>query len=109
MLGFSLVGVLEGRFDVELARDASHALAALATTPCDAVIADEDLRSRRGVEFLADVRERYPRVRRIIMTADADPIAAAGEVPDRVLQKPFELEELLEALDDAPSAVAATG
>jgi DNA-binding NtrC family response regulator len=108
MLGFSLVGVLEGRFAVELARDATRALQVLATDSFDVVVADEALPGRRGVDFLADVRDRHPRVRRVLMTADEELARAARGVCHHVLLKPFELEELLEALDATP-AVAAAG
>lgn len=105
MLGFALVGVLEGRFDVELARDATQALQVLATTPFDVVVVDEDVPGRRAAELLAEVRHRQPRVRRLLMTADEGDLARDGVPWDHALQKPFELEELLENV--APASMRA--
>lgn len=106
MLGFALVGVLEGHFDVELARDATRALQILSTTPFDVVLVDEDLPGRRGPELLAEIRQRHPRVRRLLMTGDATGRPPGETTWDHALQKPFELEELLENV--APASVRAS-
>lgn len=105
MLGFALVGVLEGRFDVDLARDATQALQILGTTPVDVVVVDEDLPGRRAAELLAEVHQRQPRVRRLLMTAEEGGHAPEGAPWDHALQKPFELEELLENV--APASLRA--
>lgn len=98
MLGFALASVLEGHHDVELARDATHALQLLATSHFDAVLAD-DAPASGGVELLREVRRRHPRVRRLLMTRD-DPSAVSGDggLWEGVLAKPFELDDLLELL-----------
>lgn len=104
MLGFALASVLEGHYDVELARDPAHALRCLATSHFDAILADDapgwtPVGSRGGVELLREVRRRHPRVRRLLMTRD-DPSAVTAEdgLWEGVLAKPFELDDLLELL-----------
>jgi DNA-binding response OmpR family regulator len=98
MLGFALTSVLEGHYDVELARDAAQALRCLATAHFDAILAD-DAPGSGGQELLREVRRRHPRVRRLLMTRD-DPSAVTGEdgLWEGVLAKPFELDDLLELL-----------
>jgi DNA-binding response OmpR family regulator len=55
-------------YDVLTAPNAAQALASLRKRAIDVVITDEHMPEVRGSEFLAEVRERWPLVGRVILT-----------------------------------------
>ena len=96
-----------GGFEVARTADPAAALVLAASGPLDLVLTDMDLPVMSGLELLAALRERVPRVPVLLLTASpasAFPAAAgspgrpgapAGCRPDGVLVKPVRAERLL--------------
>ena len=55
-------------YEVITAANAAQGLASLRTRPVDVVVSDERMPDAGGCELLAEVRERWPWVRRVILT-----------------------------------------
>jgi signal transduction histidine kinase len=92
----------DDRFDVVTAASASEALALLAAGPVAMLLADQRMPGTTGAELCQLVRERYPDVVRVIVTAYSDVTAAvaainAGQV-SRYLFKPWREEQMAEVL-----------
>ena len=70
---------LEDEFDIHSAADAEAALAVLDREWVQVILCDQRMPGRTGVEFLTEVRERWPDVIRIIITGytDANSMMAA--------------------------------
>ncbi|HUE40041.1 MAG TPA: sigma-54 dependent transcriptional regulator [Candidatus Binatia bacterium] len=66
---YSFRRALEGAFEVSSAHDAEQALALLATDSPDAVLLDVKLPRVGGLEALEQIRDRYPDLPVIVMTA----------------------------------------
>ncbi len=86
-------------YEVQLAGGGEEALAKLAAAPVDLVISDKDMPGMSGVQLFDLMRDRYPRVCRIMLTGRADLEGAMaainrGEVY-RFLEKPVAAEVLL--------------
>jgi DNA-binding response OmpR family regulator len=100
-LSHAMSRLLRRHFDVDEVRTLAGALVALVDT-IDVVLTDWHLGPDDGLVLLQQARDRFPRVRRILMTASAlDPhselrLRACGAV---MLRKPFELEVLRAAID----------
>lgn len=94
---------LRGRYQIEIAAGAEAGLAALATGAFAIVVSDLRMPRMDGVQFLAQVRERYADSVRIMLTGQADVAAAIHAVNHgnlfRFLTKPCPPEELTAALD----------
>lgn len=58
-------------FVIHVADSGRKALEMLQTTPVDLVVSDERMPGMSGAEFLTQVRERFPRTVRILMTGSA--------------------------------------
>jgi len=98
-----------GGFEVARTADPAVALVIAASGPLDLVLTDMDLPVMSGLELLAALRERVPRVPVLLLTASlagAYPAAAgppgrpggpADCRPDGVLVKPVRAERLLSA------------
>ena len=90
--------------DVVTASDAAEALALLGQEPIDVVVSDVKMPGASGLELLAHVKNRYPSVEVILMTAFAD-------VPDAVraikagafhyLTKPFDPDAAMRLIREA--------
>jgi DNA-binding NtrC family response regulator len=97
-----LVEVLAAHgYEVCASPDAFHALETLQADPVDAVVADLDVAGMRGAGFLAEVREAFPTVPVIAITAfgtveDAAELTRAGA--SDYLAKPIRTDTLLDAL-----------
>ncbi|EGF28181.1 HD domain-containing phosphohydrolase [Rhodopirellula baltica] len=94
---------VENDFDIELVDSAAKAWQLLnSTSDFAVVISDMHMPVVDGVQFLTTVRNRFPTITRIIMTADSDQEIAAKAVNDgqvfRFLQKPFSTAELRNVL-----------
>jgi two-component system response regulator PhcR len=92
----------EDRFDVVTAASAEEALEILASGPFALLLADQRMPLIGGAELCQLVRERYPDVVRVIVTAYSDVSAAvaainAGQV-SRYLFKPWREEQMAEVL-----------
>jgi PAS domain S-box-containing protein len=67
----------------------------------DLVVVDMAMPEMNGVEFIKRARERHPALRAILVTGYADIGAFAPRQGDRVLQKPYRLEQLAEGVAEA--------
>jgi CheY-like chemotaxis protein len=88
---------------VELAPDAGVALALLESEPFDLVLSDERMPGLSGSELAAEVAQRYPATRVVLLTAFADgPTVerALGARAGNVLAKPVSVVDLQRVLDD---------
>lgn len=104
-------GVLDGlrrnlrrTFDISTALGPEEGLAALEAEPFAVVISDYQMPGMSGAEFLAQVRERWPDVTRMLLTGNADLDAAIDTVNEgqiyRFLLKPCPKEKLIPAIED---------
>jgi ActR/RegA family two-component response regulator len=92
------------RFEVQTAASAEDGLAAIRTHGAfSVVIADMRMPVMNGAAFLAKVRELSPDSTRMLLTGNADMATAIDAVNHenifRYLTKPFEKEELSQAID----------
>jgi len=96
-------GVLRGEgHQVEEAATVEEALAALTASPLDLVVSDWKLPDRDGMQLLKEIRERYPEVAFIMVTAYGTISHAVDAVrvgADDYLAKPFERQALLLAIE----------
>ena len=89
-------------YHVAAAGDVQHAREALVSTPVDLVLSDWKLPDGNGTDLLATVREQFPGIAFVMVTAYGT-IARAVEAirlgADDYLAKPFERQALLLALE----------
>lgn len=103
MIGRFLVDALkfEG-IEVVLAADAEAAFDRLEEDADRFVLAlcDYQLPGRTGLDLMATIRERYPRLPLVLTTgfADAD-LTTAASAFDGLLSKPFEVAEVVELVE----------
>jgi DNA-binding NtrC family response regulator len=64
--------LLYDEYQVHQAADAGEGFICLKKFPIDAIIADHQMPSMTGVDFLKTVREKYPDIIRIVLTGKAD-------------------------------------
>jgi CheY-like chemotaxis protein len=107
----SLRRVLErAGFRVEAAESGAEALAILSREEVDVVLSDFMMPGMNGIELLHAVRERWPRVRRAMLTAQADEDMLDNALKDGLLhgafQKPWNNKELADALRSLAAPVA---
>ena len=104
-----------GSVECELAESAAEAWEVLDELHADrvrvvVVVSDWLMPGQRGDEFLAEVRARYPKIGRVMLTGQADPDALARARDEaevhRILFKPWRLEELQSAIGQAMAASA---
>lgn len=96
---------------VLLASDLQEAWMHLAAQQVHVVIADQRMPSTTGSELLALVKERYPQVRRMLVTAYSDLEAIIDAVNNggvsKYFSKPWVNEQLVKAVQEAHGAIAA--
>lgn len=91
-------------FAVEVAPNGEQGLAMLAKKPAQVMITDIFMPGKEGIETIAEVRRQFPAVRIIAMSGrpsatNFDPLAIAAELgASKTLRKPFDLDELIEAV-----------
>ncbi|HHH30369.1 MAG TPA: hybrid sensor histidine kinase/response regulator [Polyangiaceae bacterium] len=89
-------------FDLVTAASASEALTILETSSIGVLVTDQRMPGMTGNQLLMEVKERWPGVVRIVITAYSDFDALLQAVNDglvaRYIVKPWEREELLEVL-----------
>jgi signal transduction histidine kinase len=90
--------IFRAKYEVHTVLTAGDAIDVLEKSPVDLILCDQRMPGRTGVDLLEEVRERWPRVTRILVTAYADIDAAVaainrGEVR-RYISKPWDNEEL---------------
>ena len=90
---------------VHEAPDAQRALALLAVEPVQVVVSDYRMPGMSGVEFLRVVKERWPRVQRVLLTGQADTAAIEEAVNKseifRFIWKPWDDAHLLLTVQSA--------
>ncbi len=95
---------------VEVA-DGEAALEALehSAEPFDLVLLDVVMPRKDGYEVLAQIRERYGRVKVVLISGYNSPASISGGksdeyAPDAILQKPFDWDEFQRVLDSVQTA-----
>jgi response regulator RpfG family c-di-GMP phosphodiesterase len=95
---YSLRGLLRKDYEFHTAQSGYEALRVLERVPIDVVVADQRMPEMTGVDFLSQVRARYPDVTRLLLTGYADLPAVIGAINQgqvfRYLTKPWDTEEL---------------
>jgi len=99
----SLRRVLErAGFHVEAAESGAGALALLGRATVDVVLSDFMMPGMNGIELLREVKAQWPRVRRALLTAQADQDLLDRSLADGLLhaafQKPWSNKDLVDAL-----------
>lgn len=101
----SLVHSLRGQgYSTTSAASFSEALAAVRETHFDVLLADQRVQGGDGMELILALREASPGTRAVLMSANAtarDSQRALDLGAVRVLSKPFEADELLQAVERA--------
>lgn len=105
-----LADLLEDRFTVHQAASGQEALRIAAETPLDVVVADQRMPGMTGVDLLVELRHRRPDLAGIVLTGYADMQALESAINRasafRFLRKPWEPEDILQAVDQASAVVA---
>ncbi|MHC5079895.1 MAG: ATP-binding protein [Planctomycetota bacterium] len=85
-------------YEVHTALNAEEAVRVLEAHPIDLILCDQRMPGRTGVDLLEEVRTRWPRIARILVTAYADMDAAVAAINRgqvrRYISKPWDNEEL---------------
>ena len=97
---------LRGHFAVQTANGASAAMAAIGSgEDVGVVVSDMNMPGQDGASFLHEVRQRWPEIVRVMLTANATLEAGVEAVNKgnvfRLLKKPCPPEVLVQALSDA--------
>lgn len=86
------------RYTILSAETGVHALTLMAQHPVDVVVSDQQMPGMTGVEFLKEVKDRYPETIRILLTGYADMNVAISAINEgevyRFITKPWQDEEL---------------
>jgi DNA-binding NtrC family response regulator len=102
---YSLRGLLRKEYDFHTAQGGYEALRVLERTPVQVVMADQRMPEMTGVDFLAQVRVRYPEVTRLLLTGYADLPAVIAAINQgqvfRYVTKPWDAEALRLLLREA--------
>jgi response regulator RpfG family c-di-GMP phosphodiesterase len=69
---YSLRGLLRKEYDFHAAQSGYEGLKVLERVPIQVVMADQRMPEMTGVDFLAQVRDRYPDTTRLLLTGYAD-------------------------------------
>nr|2VUH_B Chain B, HYDROGENASE TRANSCRIPTIONAL REGULATORY PROTEIN HUPR1 [Rhodobacter capsulatus] len=96
---------LEDDFDVLTAQGAEAAIAILEEEWVQVIICEQRMPGRTGVDFLTEVRERWPETVRIIITGYTDSASMMAAINDagihQFLTKPWHPEQLLSSARNA--------
>jgi DNA-binding NtrC family response regulator len=97
----SFMRLLQDYADVKVALGAEAALQVLDSKPFDVVVVDFNMAGPNGAWLLRKVRDLYPNTERVLLSgssySELSPYLDPGLV-DRFLDKPVEVEELIEAV-----------
>ena len=98
------------RFDVLTAPNAEAALALLAVHPVAMMVTDQRMPGMTGIELCAEVRQRWPEVRRVVLTAWGDREATLSAINEggvhAFFDKPWKVPPLEKILGEAVTAAA---
>ena len=90
--------LLGSGFRILTAPSAEQALRLLETEKVDLVVSDERMPRMRGIDFLTRVKERFPHIKRSLLTGFAELSVALDAVNraevTRILRKPFGIRTL---------------
>lgn len=104
MLDF-LQRVLRRRFAVDRASSAADALQLLAAGDYEVLITDQKMPNMSGLDLLADIRDKYPDLVRVLLSGFTDVQAVRLAVErcgiHNYILKPVDSQKLLEAIDKA--------
>jgi putative nucleotidyltransferase with HDIG domain len=106
-----LLRVYSDRWDVTYCSSGREAMSLLAASHFDVLVTDIVMPGIDGPTLLHHVRERHPRIARIVLTAHADFEHAVRSVPfaHQRLRKPFALDDLLRSIERATGLCALVG
>jgi len=101
---------LEDEFEILTAPNAEAAIAVLEEEWVQVIFCDQRMPGRSGVEFLTEVRERWPETVRIVITGYSDNAAMIAAINEagvhQFLTKPWHPEQLLAAARNAAKMFA---
>lgn len=96
---------LEDEFEILSAPGAGEALAALEEQWVQVIFCDQRMPGRSGVDFLTEVRERWPETVRVVITGYTDSASMVAAINEagvhQFLTKPWHPEQLLAAARNA--------
>ncbi|HKI31999.1 MAG TPA: response regulator [Gemmataceae bacterium] len=102
---YSLRGLLRKEYDFHAAQSGYEGLQVVDRTPVHVVVADQRMPEMTGVDFLAQVRARYPDVTRLLLTGYADLPAVIDAINEghvfRYITKPWDQDALRLVLREA--------
>ncbi|MBK9515777.1 MAG: hybrid sensor histidine kinase/response regulator [Anaeromyxobacter sp.] len=105
-----LKDLLEERWTVHQATSGAEALRIAAAVPLDVVVTDQRMPGMSGVELLAALRELRPDLAGIVITGFADMQALESAINRahafRFLRKPWESDDVIQAVEQASALVA---
>lgn len=97
--------LMRAGYDVLTAQTGEAGLALIEAQPPACLIVDKLLPTLGGLEVAAQVRQRWPRVAIVLVTAHPEPFTLDTERPDAVLAKPFKnLDVVVNAVREAIEA-----
>jgi EAL domain-containing protein (putative c-di-GMP-specific phosphodiesterase class I)/PleD family two-component response regulator len=100
-------------YEIHVAHSAEEALAVLEREQIDVIVSDQRMSQRKGTELLAEVRDRYPRTVRLILSgaADLDDVVHAMETGaiHKFLTKPIQPALFRANVREAFARAAAAG
>lgn len=91
-------------FAVRTAANGQDALALLHGRQADVMVTDIFMPGKEGIETISEVRKRFPGMRIVAMSGrpsatDFDPLSIAAELgAAKTLKKPFDIDELIDAV-----------
>ncbi|WP_339113305.1 sigma-54 dependent transcriptional regulator [Thioclava sp. GXIMD2076] len=96
---------LEDEFEIFTAPDAGAALGVLENEWIQAILCDQRMPGRTGVDFLTEVRERWPETVRMMITGYTDSTSMVAAINEagvhQFIAKPWHPEQLLMAVRNA--------
>jgi len=92
-------------WDMKFLSNGQEALNLLSTEPCDVIISDIRMPNMNGIELLTKVKERFPKVVRIVLSGytDKDLLSECTKVAHQFLAKPCDIETLKSTILQASS------
>ncbi len=98
------MALFSGNYQISEACSGEEALTILKASPVDLVLSDIRMDGMTGIELLTHIKQLYPAIPVIVMTAFADAktgIEAMKRGALRYIAKPFEMEEMLMLIERA--------